>query len=81
MPDIDSDLFMIAYHVLGLQRHCKVAGIFTRLATRDAKPAYREHLPRVLKFISLRLDHPLVMPIREWFDQHLPEVPNLEPIT
>lgn len=81
MPDIDSDFFMSSYHVLGLQRHCKVAGIFTRLATRDAKPAYRQHLPRVLKFISLRLNHPLVMPIREWFDQHLPEVPNRESIT
>lgn len=76
MPDTHPDLFMSSYHVLGLQRHCKVAGIFTRLATRDAKPAYREHLPRVLKFISLRLGHPLVMPVREWFDQHLPEVPN-----
>jgi aminoglycoside/choline kinase family phosphotransferase len=81
MPDIDSDFFMSSYHVLGLQRHCKVAGIFTRLATRDAKPAYRQHLPRVLKFISLRLNHPLVMPIREWFEQHLPEVPNRESIT
>ena len=80
MPDTHPDLFMNSYHILGLQRHCKVAGIFTRLATRDAKPAYREHLPRVLKFISLRLGHPLIMPVREWFDHHLPEIPNREPM-
>ena len=80
MPDTHPDLFMNSYQILGLQRHCKVAGIFTRLATRDAKPAYREHLPRVLTLISLKLSHPLVMPVREWFDQHLPEIPNREPM-
>lgn len=35
---------------MGLQRHLKVLGLFTRLAVRDNKPAYLQDLPRVLNY-------------------------------
>lgn len=36
---------------MGLQRHLKVLGLFTRLAQRDQKPAYLQDLPRVLNYV------------------------------
>jgi hypothetical protein len=35
---------------IGLQRHLKVLGIFSRLKHRDAKPAYSEDLPRFFAY-------------------------------
>ena len=35
---------------MGLQRHLKVLGIFTRLRHRDGKPAYSEDLPRFFAY-------------------------------
>ena len=39
--------FRHAYAVYGAQRATKILGIFTRLATRDGKPAYLALRPRV----------------------------------
>ena len=35
---------------MGLQRHLKVLGIFSRLKHRDAKPKYSEDLPRFFHY-------------------------------
>lgn len=35
---------------MGLQRHLKVLGIFSRLSHRDGKPAYLQNLPLVLQY-------------------------------
>ena len=35
---------------IGLQRHLKVLGIFSRLKHRDGKPAYSEDLPRFFAY-------------------------------
>jgi len=37
---------------MGLQRHIKVLGIFSRLAFRDGKPDYLLDLPRVIAYVS-----------------------------
>ena len=37
---------------MGLQRHIKVLGIFSRLYYRDGKPGYLKDLPRVLGYTS-----------------------------
>ena len=47
-PDIDS--FYRDFEWMGLQRHIKILGIFARLAYRDNKAAYLEHLPLVLEY-------------------------------
>ena len=41
---------------MGLQRHIKVLGIFSRLAFRDSKPQYLLDLPRVLAYTREALD-------------------------
>lgn len=39
------------FDLMGLQRHIKVAGIFSRLSLRDGKHAYLQDIPRTLKYI------------------------------
>src|SRR5271169_7223248 len=42
--------FMRCFDLMGLQRHIKVLGIFSRLYYRDGKPQYLDDLPRVLQY-------------------------------
>jgi hypothetical protein len=42
--------FMHGFDLVGLQRHIKVLGIFSRLYYRDGKAQYLKDLPRVLKY-------------------------------
>ena len=42
--------FMRWFDLMGLQRHIKVLGIFSRLYYRDGKPQYLQDLPRVLQY-------------------------------
>ncbi|MCY4043540.1 MAG: phosphotransferase [Cellvibrionales bacterium] len=43
--------FLTQFHLMGLQRHLKVLGIFTRLAMQDQKTNYLQYLPRVFQYI------------------------------
>ena len=52
---IDKDLFLFSYTVIAIQRHLKVLGIFSRLATRDKKTIYLQFLPRVKKLLLKNL--------------------------
>ena len=68
----------------GAQRHCKVAGIFTRLWLRDNKPGYLEHLPRVMTLLQRNLQLDEMAPLKNWFNnqgfptQHHPFGSNRE---
>jgi hypothetical protein len=46
----DESEFIRWFDLLGLQRHIKVLGIFSRLYYRDGKPQYLKDLPRVLEY-------------------------------
>ena len=76
----DTENFNAWYRVLGAQRHCKVAGIFSRLALRDDKSAYLRHLPRVITLLQQHLGDPLLMPLTQWLDEIIPQRHALEPI-
>ena len=52
---IDKKLFFFCYHLLAIQRHLKVLGIFCRLSVRDKKNQYLQYLPRVKKLLYLNL--------------------------
>jgi len=39
------------FEFMGVQRHLKVLGIFTRLCYRDGKPAYLQDMPAVLHYL------------------------------
>jgi aminoglycoside/choline kinase family phosphotransferase len=45
-----ADEFLRWFDLMGLQRHIKVLGIFSRLYYRDGKPQYLNDLPRVLQY-------------------------------
>ncbi len=48
--DADFGAFWRALEWMGLQRHLKVLGIFSRLKHRDGKPAYSADLPRFFAY-------------------------------
>ena len=62
-----------AYALLGAQRNAKILGIFTRLWKRDGKPRYLAFQPRVWSYLERDLAHPVLAPVKAWFDAHVPE--------
>ena len=73
-PQFSRHAFAEAYAVYGAQRATKILGIFTRLATRDGKPAYLALRPRVASLLARNLAHPGLARLRHWYQAHLPEV-------
>ena len=55
---------------MGLQRHLKVAGVFTRITLRDGKPKYLADAPRFLHYIRTTTDRYRELgPLRKLIDQ------------
>ncbi len=48
--DVSDEVFLKWFDFMGLQRHIKVLGIFSRLHLRDKKDAYLKDIPLVLKY-------------------------------
>lgn len=71
-PGFDRDAFAFAYSALGAQRNTKIVGIFARLAKRDGKPQYLQHLPRLWRYLDRDLAHPRLAPLKRWYDAHFP---------
>jgi hypothetical protein len=71
-PDLDRTQFQRSAAILAAQRNCKIIGIFTRLARRDAKPQYLGHIPRVWRLLIEDLRDPALAPLAGWIDRHLP---------
>ncbi len=78
----EADSFMACYAMLAAQRNSKIVGIFTRLAMRDDKHDYLALLPRVWKHLEHDMQHPIMKPLQQWMDKHIPaemrEIPNLK---
>lgn len=72
LPQLDRTVYLQSYRVLGAQRHAKVIGIFTRLARRDGKPQYLQHIPRLWRLLQASLNDPVLRPVRAWFDRNVP---------
>lgn len=47
----DDETFMKWFDFMGLQRHIKILGIFSRLALRDKKEGYLNDIPLTLKYV------------------------------
>jgi N-acetylmuramate 1-kinase len=71
-PEMNQQLFLASYALLGAQRNAKIIGIFSRLMVRDGKPQYLGHIPRVWRLLDADLAHPQLSELRQWFDEHLP---------
>jgi aminoglycoside/choline kinase family phosphotransferase len=70
-PELDAGAYRAAYALLAAQRNAKILGLFSRLAQRDGKPHYLKLRPRVRAHLGRDLRHPLLTPLRLWFERHL----------
>jgi len=49
--DVADETFMRWFDFMGLQRHLKILGVFSRLALRDGKKEYLNDIPLTLKYV------------------------------
>ncbi len=73
----DEAAFNEALAICAVQRNLKIAGIFVRLAQRDGKTAYLQHLPRILDYIKAHINAPPLADIAAWLKAYAPDA--LEP--
>ena len=73
-PELDRKQFLEEYSVLGAQRSIKILGIFMRMFLKHGKDNYLKHIPRVWRWINQDLSHPRLEAVRNWMDQHMPEL-------
>lgn len=66
--DWDAQRFARSFDLMGLQRHIKVCGIFSRLYHRDQKAGYLADLPRVLDYV---IDAAVLYPECQAFSEFL----------
>ena len=65
------------FDLMGLQRHLKVCGIFSRLYLRDGKAAYLNDLPLVIDYIvEVCQNYPQLEPLAQLFERHI--IPKLK---
>jgi tRNA threonylcarbamoyl adenosine modification protein YjeE len=70
-PAFDEAALRFAYAALGAQRNTKILGIFARLAKRDGKPVYIQHMPRIWGYLARALAHPELAQLRSVYDRHI----------
>ena len=55
------DTFLEDFNWMGVQRHLKAVGIFSRLCQRDNKPGYLADIPRTLMYIQMACEVDLTL--------------------
>ncbi len=74
---VSEEKFLKWFDLMGLQRHIKVLGIFSRLSLRDGKDEYLDDLPLVVHYVrNVSKKHPETESFAAWFDKTL--VPLIE---
>lgn len=64
----DEQAFLRDFDLMGLQRHLKVIGIFSRLNLRDGKPRYMADIPLVIDYVlQVGAQHPEMAEFMRWF--------------
>ena len=66
--------FLRWYDMMGLQRHVKILGVFSRLWLRDQKPAYMQDVPVIIDYIREACslygeEYSAVADFWQWFEQ------------
>lgn len=69
-PHLNEEALRSSGCLLAAGRHAKNIGIFTRLAVRDGKTHYLNHLPRMWKMLHSCLEHPDLASLKAWFKEH-----------
>ena len=73
--------FIVWFDLIGLQRHVKILGVFSRLWLRDDKPSYMRDIPVVIAYIReacllYRENHPAIGVFWDWFEDSV--MPTVE---
>ncbi len=77
MEAVSSTRFIGWFDRMGMQRHLKVLGIFSRLNIRDGKPGYLGDIPRTLNYLRQAAEgYPEYQEFVRWIDQRL--IPAME---
>jgi aminoglycoside/choline kinase family phosphotransferase len=72
IDDFEEAQFLRSFDLMGVQRHLKATGIFSRLYLRDGKPGYLADIPRTLAYVKEVLgDYPDMYDLARWFEQHI----------
>lgn len=68
----DEQEFLFSFDMMGVQRHLKATGIFSRLYLRDGKPGYLGDIPRTLAYVKEVLgDYPEMYALGRWFESQV----------
>ena len=69
---VNDQVFLRWFDLMGLQRHIKVMGIFSRLALRDGKVDYLNDLSLVVAYsLEVANRYPETREFGDWFDQKI----------
>ncbi len=72
IDSIETNDFLHDFDLMGLQRHLKAVGIFSRLYLRDGKNGYLGDIPRTLAYIKeVMADYPALEDVARWFDKKI----------
>ena len=72
LADIADSQFLKWFDFMGLQRHIKVLGIFSRLALRDSKRGYLKDIPLVAHYcLEASSKYPQAQAFNGWFRQKI----------
>jgi aminoglycoside/choline kinase family phosphotransferase len=72
LQDVSDVQFLRWFDYMGLQRHIKVLGVFSRLSLRDGKHGYLADLPLVIHYVrSLARQYGDTRAFADWFEARL----------
>jgi aminoglycoside/choline kinase family phosphotransferase len=71
-PEVDPQIFQLAYGACAAQRHLRVACQWVRLALRDNRPQYLAHGPRTWRLLDDALRQPAAEPLARALDRWIP---------
>ncbi|MEX2327410.1 MAG: phosphotransferase, partial [Pseudomonadales bacterium] len=70
--NIDAATFTTWFDLMGMQRHLKCAGIFSRLNLRDGKPRYLADIPLVLDYlVETSTQYPVFSTFGDWLQNKI----------
>lgn len=61
--------FLSWYRVLGTQFHCRVLGLFIKLAAEQSRDKYLIHINRLQNYIQKEIQEPVLAPLKAWFQK------------
>ena len=72
LSNVDDKQFLQWFDFMGLQRHVKVLGIFSRLALRDNKDTYLNDIPLVVHYcLEASAQYPQTAQFNQWFKEKI----------